>query len=293
MTPLTQRTDYQSVLSLKSRPVVGTFIRLWDQAAPLGHGDGPADIPAMIAFTPPNLPAKCATVVVCPGGGYWGLAEHEADPVAQWLNSIGIAAFVLRYRLGANNYRHPAMLMDAARAIRTVRAMAGPWQLDAGRVGILGFSAGGHLASTAATQFEPADAGRKDPMDRVSSRPDLAILVYPVITFTGPMCHEGSCANLLGPDASIELRKKLSSHLQVTAATPPCFFVHSTDDKAVPVENSIMMAEALARYQIPHEVVTYDHGGHGYGLGGNDSVLSQWPGVCAKWLRTHKFCKAS
>ena len=289
MIPLTQRTDYQSVSSLKSRPAVGAFIRLWDQPAPQGHGDGPGDIPAMIAFMPSNLAAHCATVVICPGGGYAGLAEHEANPVAQWLNSLGIAAFVLRYRL-APHYRHPAMLMDALRAIRTVRAMAGPWQLDAGRVGILGFSAGGHLASTAATLFEPADTRRKDPVDRLSSRPDVAILVYPVITFTGPMCHEGSCANLLGPDAPIELRKTLSSHLQVTAQTPPCFFVHSADDKAVPMENSVMMAEALSRHQIPNEVVTYDHGGHGYGLGGNDAVLSQWPGVCAKWLQTRMFC---
>ncbi len=289
MMPLTQRTDYQSVLALKSRPAMGTFIRLWDQDAPHAIGNGPTDIPAMIAFIPPHLAANCATVVVCPGGGYWGLAEHEANPVAQWLNSLGIAAFVLRYRL-APNYRHPAMLKDAARAIRTVRAMAGSWQLDAGRVGILGFSAGGHLASTAAMQFEPADAGRNDPVDRFSSRPDVAILVYPVITFTGPMCHEGSCVNLLGPDAPIELRKALSSHLQVTAHTPPCFFVHSTDDKAVPVENSVMMAEALTRHQIPNEVVTYDHGGHGYGMGGNDSELSQWPAACAKWLRARKFC---
>ncbi len=289
MMPLTQRSDYQSVSTLKSRPGVGTFIRLWDQAAPLSHGDAPTDIPAMIAFVPANLAAHCATVVVCPGGGYGGLAEHEANPVALWLNSLGIAALVLRYRL-APHYRHPAMLMDVARAIRAVRAMAGPWQLDAGRVGILGFSAGGHLASTAATLFEPADAKRKDPVDRHSSRPDVGILVYPVITFTGPMCHEGSCANLLGPDAPIELRKSLSSHLQVTAQTPPCFFVHSTDDTAVPVENSVMMAEALTRRQIANQVVTYDHGGHGYGLGGNDPVLAQWPGVCAQWLRTQKFC---
>jgi acetyl esterase/lipase len=147
------------------------------------------------------------------------------------------------------------------------------------------------LASTAATHFEPADAARPDALDRPSSRPDVAILIYPVITLTRPLCHEGSCENLLGPDAPLELRQQLSSHLQVTAGTPPCFFVHSTDDKAVPVENSAMMADALTRHHIPNQVVTYDHGGHGYGLGGNDPVLCQWPAVCATWLRAQKFCR--
>lgn len=289
MTPLVQRQDYQSVTALKTRPTGGTFIRLWDHAAPHAQGDGPTDIPAMIAFTPAHLPAHCATVVVCPGGGYGALAEHEANPVAEWLNTLGIAAFVLRYRL-APHYRHPSMLMDAQRAIRMVRSMAGAWRLDPQRIGILGFSAGGHLASTAATHFEPADKAKKDPLDQASSRPDVAILIYPVITFTGPQCHEGSCANLLGPGAAPAQRESLSSHLRVTATTPPCFFIHSRDDKAVPPENSIMMAEALQRHHIAHEVHLFDHGGHGYGLGGSDAVLARWPQLCATWLRGQKFC---
>lgn len=290
MAPLTQRTDYQSATASQGRPDEGTFIRLWDQPAPNAIGVGPTDVPAMTAYISSKLPKNCPTVIVCPGGGYGALAEHEADPVAHWLNTLGIASFVLRYRL-APQYRHPSMLMDATRAIRTVRAMAGPWNLDPDRIGILGFSAGGHLASTAATLFEPADAQRPDPIDRQSSRPDIAILIYPVITLVGPFAHEGSCRNLLGENVSPSMREALSSHLRVTAKSPPTFFIHSKDDGAVPPENSRMMAAALAQYGIAYQVHLFEHGGHGYGMGGNDPMLSQWPGICAAWLRQQNFCR--
>lgn len=268
---------------------------LWPDGAPGALGREPSDTPMLTPYLPPKAKATGAAIVICPGGGYTHLADHEGAPVAEWLNTIGVAAFVLKYRLGPR-YHHPAPLQDAARAIRTVRARALEWGIDPKRVGILGFSAGGHVASTAATHFDAGKPNAADPIERVSSRPDLLVLIYPVITM-GPLTHAGSKQNLLGPDPKPELVALLSNEGQVTKETPPTFLVHTFDDTAVPVENSMMFAEALRRAGVPFELHIYERGPHGFGLGvvkgSADPVLSTWPERCAGWLRLHGFASAS
>jgi len=250
---------------------------------------GPAVTPPTLTrFDPPDGRVSGASVVVCPGGGYQGLAGHEGGDVARWLTTLGVTAFVLHYRLGPHS-RHPAMLHDAARAVRTVRANAQGLGLDAGRIGILGFSAGGHLASMLATHFDGGDPDAGDGVGRMSSRPDLAVLVYPVITLQGPHGHGGSRDNLLGSDADESLIASLSSHLQVTPDTPPTFLVHTADDDAVPAENSLLFALACRAQGVPVELHLYESGPHGFGLGAGDPVLSTWPGRCAAWLGRHGF----
>lgn len=229
-----------------------------------------------------------AAFIICPGGGYGHLADHEGGPVAAWLAGLGIAAFVLRYRLGPRHI-HPAMLDDAARAVRTIRAHANEWGLNPARIGILGFSAGGHLASTLATHWDNGDPHAPDPLQRVSSRPDAAVLVYPVITLQEPHTHAGSRENLLGPNPQQALLNLLSNETQVTPETPPTFLMHTADDAAVPCENSLLFALALRRAGVPCELHLYEHGAHGVGLGGDDLVLSTWPARCADWLRGRGF----
>ena len=261
---------------------------LWPDGAPGAQGKEPEDVPTLTLFPAPADTANGAAVVVCPGGGYGTLAAHEGEPVASWLNSLGVAGIVLRYRLGPR-YRHPAMLQDAARALRTVRARARESSLDPGRLGILGFSAGGHLASTAATHFDEGAPSSPDPIERESSRPDIAILIYPVISLEGAAAHTGSRRNLLGPDPPKELLHLLSNETQVTPRTPPTFLVHTAEDAGVPCENSLLFALALRQAGIPLELHLYERGRHGFGMGGDDPVLSGWPAQCAAWLRTRGF----
>jgi len=204
--------------------------------------------------------------VICPGGGYGGLANYEGEHYARFLNELGIVGFVLKYRLGSSGYRHPIMLQDAARAIRTLRARAAEWKLNPQRIGIMGSSAGGHLASTLLTHFDSGKPDAADPIDRQSSRPDLGILCYPVITM-GEFTHQGSRNNLLGSDPSPELVRELSNELQVTKETPPCFIWHTDEDKAVPVENSLHFAQALRKAGVPFDLHVYQKGVHGLGLG--------------------------
>ena len=266
---------------------------LWPQGAPGALGREPADVPTLTPYPAPREKATGAAIVVCPGGGYQHLAEHEGRPVAEWLNSLGVSAFVLKYRLGPR-YRHPAMSQDAARAVRTVRARAVEWGLDPARVGILGFSAGGHLASTAGTHFDAGRADAADPVERVSSRPDLLVLVYPVITMR-EKTHAGSRRNLLGESPAPELVALLSNEERVTKETPPAFLVHTMTDTAVPVENTLAFVAALRRAGVPFELHVYERGPHGFGLGAArpnrpaDPVLSTWPERCADWLRLHGF----
>ena len=267
-------------------------IPLWPEGAPGAQGKEPGDIPTITVYPaqiPPRGP-KTAAIVVCPGGGYGGLAAHEAEPIAQWLNSIGVTGVVLRYRLGPK-YHHPVELQDAQRAIRTVRARASEWNVDPQRVGILGFSAGGHLAATASTQFDAGDPNAKDPVDRQSSRPDASVLVYPVITFTDPHTHAGSRRNLLGDNPPQELVDAMSAEKRVTKDTPPAFIFHTADDQAVPVENALLYAEALRKNGVPFELHVYEHGRHGVGLAKDDPVLGTWPARCADWLRGKGFAE--
>ena len=264
-------------------------IILWPEGAPGAVGKEPSDIPTLTVYPAPKDKATGASVIVCPGGGYSHLADHEGGPVAEWLSKLGIRAFVLKYRYGPR-YHHPAPLLDAARAIRTVRARATEWQLDPNRIGILGFSAGGHLASTIGTHFDSGKAAAADPIDRQSSRPDLMILIYPVITMR-EFTHVGSKRMLLGENAPEDLVKLLSNDEQVTRDTPPAFLVHTADDPGVPVENSFRFAAALRKAKVPVEIHVYEHGPHGFGLGGKDRILSTWPQRCAEWLRMHGFIK--
>jgi acetyl esterase/lipase len=222
-------------------------------------------------------------IVVLPGGGYEHLAGHEGAPVARWLNTLGIAAFVLRYRIAPN--RHPLPLLDAARAVRWVRHHSAAYDVDPTRVGVLGFSAGGHLTGLLATETGPMlPEGPHDAIDQADPRPDLAVLCYPVTTLTGSAAHQGSAVNLLGPDAPESLREELSPARRVTAATPPMFLWHTADDGSVPVANSLQMAQALARHQIPMEVHVYPSGRHGLGLAEDDPVVGDWTRRCATFL---------
>ena len=262
-------------------------IPLWPAGAiPGALGTDPnTDVPALSRYVlDVNAVNTGAAFVVCPGGGYGGLAAHEGEPVARWLNGLGVTAFVLRYRLGPR-YRHPVMLGDAARAIRWVRTHTREYGIDPARIGILGFSAGGHLASTAATHFDDGKPGASDPVEQHSSRPNAAVLIYPVVTLQPPFAHEGSRRNLLGDSPSDELVRSLSNETQVTAQTPPTFLVHTHEDKGVPAENSLLFALALRKAGVPVELHLYEHGAHGFGMGGTDPVLSRWPDQCAAWLR--------
>ena len=263
-------------------------IFLWPNGAPGALGQRPEDKPSLTAYVSVTS-ATGAAIIVCPGGSYAHLAPHEGAPVAQWLNSIGIKSFVLKYRLGSSGYRHPAMLEDAQRAVRYVRAHASDFGVDPSRIGIIGFSAGGHVASSAGTHFLPADSASADPLDRVSSRPDLMILIYPVITM-GKFAHAGSRENLLGKLPSPELVEMMSNEKQVNAQTPPAFLIHTVNDATVPVENSLLFAEALRAAGAGFELHVFDNGpSHGYGLAVNDPTVGVWPKLCETWLRKHGF----
>ena len=249
---------------------------LWAEKAPGQMGEESRDIPAVQVFVPGEGKGTGASMVVCPGGGYGGLANHEGPVVGKWLAERGVTAFVLRYRLGPK-YHHPIELGDAQRAIRFVRANAKKWGLDGKRIGIMGFSAGGHLASTAATHYTGGDRKSDDPVERVSSRPDVQVLIYPVITM-GPGGHEGSKRNLLGENPPGELVELLSNEKQVTKDTPPAFLMHSVADKGVPVGNSDAYAAALKAKGVEYEYVRGELGPHGVGL--QETWTVQW----GKWL---------
>ena len=265
---------------------------LYSGAIPGAKGTDDLDIPSVTVYRPSPDHATGAAVVVCPGGGYGGLAPHEGKPIAEWLNTLGITGVVLKYRLGPR-YHHPVMRDDAARAVRLTRMNANEWGLDGKRVGIMGFSAGGHLASTAATHFDTGDPAAADPVERMSSRPSLAILVYPVITMTDPFTHTGSRQNLLGDHPDPKLVTMLSNEQQVTEQTPPVYLVHGADDAAVPVENALLFAMACRKARVPVELHVFEHGQHGFGLAAGDPILGIWPETCARWLNKQGFLKKS
>ncbi|MFN4943682.1 MAG: alpha/beta hydrolase [Akkermansiaceae bacterium] len=259
---------------------------LWEGKAPGALGETPKDIPTLTPFLPEKPAAARAAMVICPGGGYGGLADHEGSHYAKFLNEHGIAAFVLKYRLGSSGYRHPIMLNDAARAVRMVRARATEWNIDPTKVGIMGSSAGGHLTSTLLSHFDAGNAEAADPIDRQSSRPDLGVLCYAVITM-GEFTHKGSKKNLLGDNPSEELVTLLSSELQVKADTPPCFIWHTWDDGVVPVENSMLFASALRKNKVPFDFHVYQKGAHGMGLGtkGDPEKSHPWTRDLVFWLK--------
>ncbi len=264
---------------------------LWQGPAPGALGTEDKDIPTITAYMPRSLAQPVTAVIVCPGGGYGALASnHEGRQVANYLNSLGIAAFVLKYRLGPK-YHHPVEIGDAQRAIRMVRAKAADWKINPDRIGIMGFSAGGHLAMSASTLFKGGDTNASDPIERVSARPDFAVLGYPVITFTEPWTHQGSKKNLLGENAAPELVKQLSGENAVTAQTPPTFLFHTNGDTAVPAENSVYYYLALRKAGVVAEMHIFQRGPHGVGLGMDDFALAQWPGLLGNWLRVNGLLK--
>ncbi len=264
--------------------------RLWAGEAPLAVGDSAADIPTMQLYLPPDVdgkPVTSAAVLVCPGGGYGGLAMgHEGHEIATWYNELGVAAFVLNYRHRGKGYGHPAPLLDAQRALRMIRARAASWKLDPERIGVMGFSAGGHLASTLATHFDAGRADHQDPIEQASCRPDFAILCYPVIALDEPFAHRGSQRNLLGDNPDPALLKSLSNEKQVASNCPPTFLFHTNEDEVVPAENSLVFYAALRRAGVPAELHVFQHGRHGVGLARNLPGTSGWTTDCIAWLRS-------
>ncbi len=273
-------------LSARMRAAEYETISLWPNGAPDAVGMAEKDVPTLTISLPPKDKANGAAVIVCPGGGYGGLAfDYEGIDVGKWLNEHGIAGFVLKYRHRGTGYGHPTPLGDAQRAIRRVRASAEKYRVDPKRIGILGFSAGGHLASTAATHFDAGDSQAKDPIDRVSSRPDFAILCYPVITFTDEHTHRGSRRNLLGENADPKLVEHYSNERQVTAETPPTFLWHTDGDAGVVPENSVLFYLALRKAKVPAELHIYEQGRHGLGLAAGSPGAESWPDQCVVWMR--------
>jgi len=289
--PVAAQTPAPTPRTYRSNPVDTAhgdraFFLLWPEGAPGAVGKEALDQPKLTPYLAAKERANGAAAIVCPGGGYRNLAsDHEGKQVAEWLNSLGVSAFVLQYRVGPR-YHHPAPMQDAQRAIRTVRSRAASYGIDPQRLGIVGFSAGGHLASTAGTHFDSGRPDATDPIERASSRPDFMILGYPVITMTAAWVHKGSQTMLLGETPDPALAKAFSNELAVDGATPPAFLFHTTEDATVPVQNAIAFYEALTAAKVPAEIHVFLKGAHGVGLAPSDPVLSQWPKLCADWMRS-------
>ncbi len=265
-------------------------ILLWPNGAPGALGNNDCDKPSLTVYKP-SANATGAAMIICAGGSYEFLADHEGHDYALFLNQYGVTCFVLKYRLGSAGYRHPCMLWDAARAVRTVRSHATEWGLDPNRIGIMGSSAGGNLTATLLTQFDAGNPKAADPVDRLSSRPDLGVLCYPVITM-GPNTHEGSRDNLLGPSASPDMIAKLSAEQNVTPQTPPCFLWHTWEDASVKAENPLAFADALRRNQVPFDLHIYQKGTHGIGLVDKQPPFKNahpWARDLVFWLQAQGF----
>ncbi|TFE28591.1 alpha/beta hydrolase [Cohnella luojiensis] len=261
------------------------WIELWPDGAPWAQGNKDEDIPAIRSYLVQG--EGRGAVIVCPGGGYGMRADHEGEPIAKWLNGIGIHAFVLRYRVAP--YRYPCALTDAQRAVRYVRHHASEWGINAGKIGVLGFSAGGHLTASVGTHYDSGKPEAVDPIDRQSCRPDAILPCYPVITLKPPFFHQGSALNLLGDNPDPELIELLSCEGQVTPDTPPTFLWHTSDDGAVPVENSLLFAAALSKNKVPFDLHVYEHGRHGLGLAEDEPHVASWTSICGSWLKSQQF----
>jgi len=276
------------LVTLGAGGVRGEFpepILLWHEGAPGAKGDEDVDKPTMRLYRPKE--PNGAAVLICPGGGYGALAtDHEGHQLAVWYNQIGVTAAVLKYRLG-RRYAHPAPLNDAQRGLRYLRSHADELGLSSDRIGVMGFSAGGHLAATLSTHFDDGNADADEPIERVSCRPDFTVLGYPVISLTADYAHSGSARNLLGESPDPELLRSLSNETQVTEETPPAFIFQTGEDRGVPAENAIDYVLALRRHGIPCELHLYQNGPHGVGMGIGDPVLASWMDRLHDWLRTN------
>ncbi len=269
-----------------TRAAEPTTVPLWPDGAPGAKGDAEDDCPTLTIYLPEAQKAVGTGVVIVPGGGYGGVAiNHEGHDIAKWFNSMGIAGFIVDYRHRGKGYGHPAPLQDASHAVQTVRTQAGEFGVDPQRIGIIGFSAGGHLASTVGTHVDPGKPDAEDPIARVSSRPDFMILCYPVIAFDEPYTHKGSQHNLLGKDAPVELVQEFSNEKQVTADTPPTFLFQTDEDKGVPAENAVMFYLALRKAGVPAELHSFQTGRHGLGLAKGTLGTELWPMACEAWLK--------
>lgn len=253
--------------------------------------------PTLTVYLPDKPDANRPAIVICPGGGYRILAiDKEGYAIARRLNDAGIAAVVLKYRLPADKPPPaegvvPAPIQDVQQAIRLTRAKAKEWNIDPARIGVMGFSAGGHVASTAAVRFDAGDPSADDPAAQQSSRPDFAVLLYPVVSMKDAPAHKGSRHNLLGKKPSPAQIERYSGELNVSKQTPPLFIVHAKDDKGVVVENSTKLADAAKAAGVPHELVLFETGGHGFGLGAPDSESAAWFDKLLTWMRDQKFLK--
>lgn len=245
--------------------------------------------PALTIFLPPAEKATGTAVLICPGGGYGTLAfDHEGYQIAQWLNENGIAGIILKYRLPSDlimKDKTVGPLQDAQEGLRTIRRHAAEWKINPRKVGVIGFSAGGHLASTLSTHY----AEKVYPSDTTSARPDFSLLIYPVITFDSTFTHMGSRINLIGKKPAPELIKRFSNEQQVNAKTPRAFLVHSMDDNTVPVRNSIEYYNRLVSFKIPSELHIFQKGGHGYGMSVGNGTQAAWPALCISWLKANGF----
>jgi acetyl esterase/lipase len=274
-------------------PAIGPApMLLWTGGAPGAVGDADDDKPTITAYIPASNPTKTA-VVIAPGGGYTHLSMvKEGSDVATWLNARGVAAFVLKYRLGVK-YHNPIELGDAKRAIRTVRADAAKYGVAPDHIGMWGFSAGGHLTASAGTMFDAGNSAATDPIEQQSSRPDFLILSYPVITMEDPYVHKGSRTFLLGDTPAQADMDAMSAELRVTAQTPPTFLFTTTDDRTVPVLNSVMFYSALVKAGVPAEMHIFQHGAHGSGLAPANPQLQPWTDLLIKWMRERGYAAAA
>ena len=288
------------ILSLASAVLIATAsaepIRLWEGDAPGALGKADQDIPTLTAFLPAAGTASGTAIVICPGGGYGGLASHEGQGYAEFLAGKGVACFVLKYRLGSKGYRHPVMMHDVQRAIRLVRTNAAKWAVDPARIGVMGSSAGGHLATTSVTHFDSGKADSTDAVDRTSCRPDFGVICYGVISMEDGVTHGGSKNNLLGKDPAADLVELLSNDKQVTKNTPPCFVWTTGEDKAVLPENSFRFVQALRKNGIAFDFHVYEKGPHGIGLSpGKNGVpagdVHPWGKDLVFWLQQHGWVK--
>jgi acetyl esterase/lipase len=284
----------QAVPPSPARAQAAAVVPIWPEgvpgllttAGPEVEGDARVSnvhTPTLTAYLAPERQNTGTAVIVCPGGAYRRLAiDKEGTDVAIWLNGLGVSTFILKYRM--QEYGHPAPLRDVLRAVRLLRSQAARWKIAPNRIGVMGFSAGGHLASSAGTLFDAPEGRTGAELDRVSARPDFLVLVYPVITMSAPYAHVGSRQSLMGTDPSPSLIARLSTNMKVTKDTPPAFLVHGGTDQSVPPENSVLFYSALRSAGVPAELHLYQEGAHGIGLEPNHGPISEWPKRCAEWL---------
>ncbi|MDJ1483534.1 alpha/beta hydrolase [Cytophagaceae bacterium YF14B1] len=275
-------------------------ILLWPEGAPGALGDTDEDKPAIYPFPAPKETATGAAVLICPGGGYINRAmEHEGYDLARWFNQMGITAFVLRYRVNNaehKKYGYPHAFHDATRAMRTIRSRAKEWSIDPDKIGLMGFSAGGHLASMLGTHFDNGNSKAKNVLDKTSSRPSFLMLIYPVISFTTPYTHRGSRDMQIGPDLDSTLAEYMSTENHVTSFTPPTFLMY-TDDDPVLADNAVLFYMGLRKAKVPAELHIYEKGGHGYGMANgvgkapNNPILATWTDRLKDWLKNRGIVK--